>query len=75
MRLLSTKLRFVSNPFNPSKTQGGQARRLKQVKAPADKPDNLGLIPGTHRVRGEEACTLSSDVHSWAVALKCTRTQ
>lgn len=30
----------------------------RQAKAPADFPDNLGLIPGTNMGKGENSCKL-----------------
>lgn len=38
----------------------GHAEMAQQIKAFADQPDNLGLIPGTHVEEGENCCLLIS---------------
>ena len=39
---------------------------IQWVKAPATKPDDLRLIPRTHKVEGRtSSCKLSSDLHKY----------
>lgn len=48
---------------------------VQWVKAPATKPDDLRLIPRTHKVEGRtSSCKFSSDLHKYTqIQKKCNK--